>query len=176
MVRLASVRRHRRSLICCDEQTIQVASPETKRLHTTLKIQKLKKSHLVPSKQGAMTLQPVADVWSLWRSFVRDDPFGPDQFASTFLHPIDHLEYLHIFDVLLLFSFGLIDQSASECFLSWRRQSPSPRFPRQSCLQPPCRYLGCSAVHFASLLSANGDGCCQRSRRLTLMGQTDFRR
>ena len=51
------------------------------------------------------------NVWFLWRSLVRDDPSGPDHFASTCLFSIDHLEYLHLFDVFLLFSFGLIDQS-----------------------------------------------------------------
>ena len=51
------------------------------------------------------------NVWFLWRSFVRDDPSGPDHFASTCLPPIDNLEYLHLFDVFLLFSFGLIDLS-----------------------------------------------------------------
>ena len=51
------------------------------------------------------------NVWFLWRSLVRDDPSGPHHFASTCFFSIDHLEYLHLFDAFLLFSFGLIDQS-----------------------------------------------------------------
>ena len=44
-------------------------------------------------------------------SFVRDNPFGSDHFASTCLLSIDHIEYFHLLDVFLLFSLGLIDPS-----------------------------------------------------------------
>ena len=44
-------------------------------------------------------------------SFVRDNPFGSDHFASTCLFSVDHIEYFHLIFVFLLFSLGLIDQS-----------------------------------------------------------------
>ena len=51
------------------------------------------------------------DIWFLWRSHVRDDPSGPDHFASTCVLSMDHLELLHVTDEFLLCGFGLVDQS-----------------------------------------------------------------
>ena len=106
-------------------------------------------------------------MWFLWRSPVRDVPSGPDHFASTCLLSIDNLEYLHMFNVFLLFGYGLVDKSYQGCFLSWHRQPPSRRLPRQSCLPPPFRCPGCSAVQFPSWL-------CRWRRLLSTLEMTDI--
>ena len=54
------------------------------------------------------------------------------------------------------------DQSSSK---GW----PNLEHLLRRCFPPPCRYLGCWAVEFPSSLFANGDWCCQRSKRLMLM-------
>ena len=95
------------------------------------------------------------NVWFLWRSLVRDDPSGPDHFASTSLLSIDHLEYRHLFELflhLLANRFGMLPFLASSTTIS-------------SCSNP---------IPFMALCKQWR--CCQRSEKTDIDGPDSLSR